>query len=446
MAKATFHFPPDFLWGTATAAHQVEGDNRNNDWWAWEQQGGGRIFGDHTSGRACEWWAGRAEEDIARMKALHNNAHRLSIEWSRIEPKEGRWDYAALDRYRAILRAMREAGIEPLVTLHHFTSPLWFAHRGGWLHPDAPHWFARFVRCAVGELADLVTLWCTVNEPNVYAGKGYFAGEWPPGMKDLGAYFRVLKNMLLGHAAAYRVIHEIQPQAQAGLALNVAIWQPHSRWPTDRFAAHLLDHAFNRIIWDALDTGEWRPLLSRREALGEVKGTQDWVGVNYYMRYDVRFSLRALKSLGLTYAARSGAEKGPDDWGELYAEGLFEVMRRLHRRFGLPIYITETGVPDEHDALRPRWIAETVHQVWRAINFNWPVRGYFFWSLVDNFEWAEGYDPRYRFGLYGVDFQTQERTLRRSGELYAEIARSGALSSDMVRRYAPQAAEKLFPA
>ncbi len=445
MAEATFNFPPDFLWGTATSAHQVEGDNKNNDWWDWEHKGGGRVFGDHISGDACQWWAGRAGEDVERMAALNNNAHRLSVEWSRIEPREGQWNHAALDRYREILKSLRAAGIEPMVTLHHFTNPMWVAHRGGWLHPDSPKWFANFVKKTVADLADLCTTWCTINEPNVYASHSYFIGKWPPGMTDLSAYFRVVKHMLQAHALAYSVIHDLQPQAQVGLAKHIAIWRPASRSPLDHLATRLLDRAFNGITLDALHTGDFRPIVGRRERLDQARNTLDWVGLNYYARYDVEFNPRALKSLGIVYGVRSGAERGPESWGELYAGGLFDNIARLYRQFRLPVVITENGVPDEFDSRRARWLLESLRHVWRAVNFNWPVRGYYFWSLVDNFEWAEGYDPRFRFGLYDVDFETQERTLRESGKLYAEIAGTRQITTEMVRRYAPELVAELFP-
>jgi beta-glucosidase len=444
-ASATLTFPADFLWGTATAAHQVEGGNTNNDWWHWEQAGEGRVFRDQTSGNACGWWAGRAEEDIARMAALNTNAHRLSIEWSRIEPREGRWDHGALDRYRAILGAMRDAGITPMVTLHHFTNPLWFAQRGGWLHPDSPGWFARFVRKAVTDLADLCATWCTINEPNVYASHGYFLGVWPPGMSDMRAYYRVLRNLLLGHAGAYSIIHDVQPHAEVGLAKHIALWEPRSASPLDRLATRLLDRAFNGVTLDALQSGEWRAPGRRGDRLDAVRGTLDWIGLNYYARHAVWFSLRALSALGIRYGARGGAERGPDDWGELYAGGIREALRRLHDRFDLPLTVTENGVPDEYDHRRPAWILKSLREVWQALTLGMPVRGYAFWSLLDNFEWAEGYDPRYRFGLYGVDFDTQERRLRESGKLYAEIAGTGTLSTGMARRYAPEVADELFP-
>ncbi len=449
MPDATLYFPTDFLWGTATAAHQVEGENSQNDWWRWEQEGAeqglGRVFENGVSGKACDWWAGKAEEDIARMAELKNNTHRLSIEWSRIEPEQGKWDHDALDRYREILTAMREAGIKPMVTLHHFTNPLWMADQGGWANPQVPEWFVRYVKKATGDLSDLCDLWCTINEPNVYASYGYFTGFWPPGQTNLKAYFQVVYHMLQAHVAAYEMIHDIQPRAKVGLAKHMVVWYPRSRSPLDRFATRLLDRAFNALTLDALAAGLWRPLLGRRLRWPEAKGKLDWIGLNYYQRYDVSFSLKALRSLGIRYAARPGRPKGPGGWGEIYPPGLSEHLRRLHKQFDLPIYVTENGLPDEFDTHRPGFILESLRQIWAVVNHNCPVMGYYFWSLLDNFEWAEGYDPRFRFGLYGVDFETQERKLRKSGELYAEIAGTGSLSSDMARRYAPEVVDKMFP-
>jgi beta-glucosidase len=451
MAEATLHFPPDFLWGTATSAHQVEGDNQNNDWWAWEQRGEGRIYADQRSGKACDWWAGRAEEDIERMAALHTNAHRLSVEWSRIEPKPGEWDHHALDRYRTILKAMRQAGIKPMVTLHHFTNPIWMAERGGWQHPDSVGWFQNYARKVAADLLDLCDTWCTINEPNIYAAQGYFNGRWPPGVQSTGSrdsecYFQVVYHLIQAHAAAYEAIHDMQPDARVGLAKSLIAWRPlRPASPLDRALANLLDRAFNGLTLDALATGSWRPLQGRKAELPQVKNTLDWIGLNYYTRQEVHFSPRVLASFEAAYGPRPDQPSGPGDWGELYPEGLFEMLRRLYKQFRLPIAITETGVPDEDDSARPGWILETLRWTWKAVTSNWPVMGYYFWSLLDNFEWAEGYDPRYRFGLYEVDFSTQERTLRRSGDLYAQIAETGTISSKMTAEYAPALLDKLFP-
>ena len=203
MSIATHYFPKNFKWGSATAAHQVEGDNTNNQWWQWEQQAG-RIQNNDKSGPACDWWR-NAEADFDRMADMGLNAHRLSVEWSRIEPSEGRFDNAALDRYRAMLLALRKRGIEPMVTLHHFTNPLWFEQRGGWTQRDASvRLFARYVERVAKALGELCDLWCTINEPNVYALLGWVQGAHPPGRTgDFDTAFEVLRNLLLAHAAAY---------------------------------------------------------------------------------------------------------------------------------------------------------------------------------------------------------------------------------------------------
>jgi beta-glucosidase len=446
MAEATHTFPRDFLWGTATASHQVEGGNTNNDWHTWEQSGGGKVYEDQVSGEACNWWGGLAEKDVRRMKELGTNSHRLSIEWSRIEPKPGKWDNAAIDRYRAILSAMQQAKIKPMVTLHHFTNPIWLAQKGGWLNPEITTLFRRFVQKVVGEMNDLCSLWCTINEPGVYAAQGYFQGTWPPGVKDINQYFQVVYNMAEAHAAAYSVIHDLQPQAQVGIAHHMVYWQPRNTVnPLNRLITNLLERMFNGLFLDTLKTGLWRPLVGRKATISHVRNTLDWIGLNYYQRYDAAFDLTKLKELGISYSARSGMPKGPKDWGELYPEGLFHLINQVHRQFRLPIYITENGTPDENDNVRPGFLIQHLRQVWRAIQWNIPVMGYYFWSLLDNFEWAEGYDTRFRFGLYGVDFRNQRRSLRKSGELYKEICKSYSLSSDMARRYAPELLPTMFP-
>jgi len=447
MTDIEYHFPKDFLWGTATAAHQVEGDNFNNDWWQWEQAGGGHICNDFTSGKACDWWGGRAEEDIARMADLHTNTHRLSLEWSRIEPQPGQWSEPALARYRQILTAMQRAGIKPMITLHHFTNPVWMNERGGWLNHDSVAWFAAFVEKVVREFGDLCDLWCTLNEPNVYATQSFIKNDFIGGAKPGPVvFFHLLEHLTRAHAAAFHVIHRLQPQAQVGLAMHLVDWHPgHPLNPFDRLLNRILDYSFNGVMLHALKTGEWRPVFGRWQALPEAKNSLDWVGVNYYQRYDVRLSLRSLFKRGTPFGGRLGLEKGPDWWGELWPYGLMTLLKRIYAQFGLPIYITENGVPDPDDEHRPHFILDHLRRVWQALRMGIPVRGYYFWSLVDNFEWAEGYNPAFHFGLYAVNFETQERTPRNSARLYAEIAASGKITSDMARRYAPEALDIILP-
>ncbi|NLG41128.1 MAG: glycoside hydrolase family 1 protein, partial [Chloroflexi bacterium] len=204
MPRATFNFPTGFLWGTATAAHQVEGNNTNNDWWAWEQEAG-RILEGNRSGKAADWWGGRWREDFDHAKDGWQNAHRFSVEWSRIQPEPDRWDEAALDRYRDMLLGLRERNMIAMITLHHFTNPQWLAEMGGWENDEVVNLFAEYVRRTVDALKAHCQLWVTLNEPNVYMNGGYLGEGFPPGKNDQKAGLQVLLNMVKAHAAAYQV-------------------------------------------------------------------------------------------------------------------------------------------------------------------------------------------------------------------------------------------------
>jgi beta-glucosidase len=441
--QAINQFPPGFLWGCATAAHHVEGQNVN-DWWRWEHQPG-RIFQGQRAGRACDWWSGRFVEDFDRAAALNNNAQRISVEWSRVEPEPGRWDDWALDHYRDMLRALRARDMKPMVTLHHFTSPLWVGDQNGWLWDETPVHFERFVRKVVSALGDLCSLWCTINEPNSYATLGYQLGRFPPGMKDLGAARRVMRNMALGHAAAYYAIKELQPESQVGVSVNYIGIRPAAPRPLHQLAARMIDSYFNLYFLNILRDGVARMPGSRSVRMPKVKGTLDWIGLQYYMEYEAALDLRQPGSLFLAQRKPKGLPPAPTYWGGFDPGAIHRHIRRLWGLLGKPIYITESGTPDPDDSYRPRFLAETIRAVWQAMNYNFPVLGYFHWSLLDNFEWAEGYDPRFNFGLYKVDFQTQERTARPSAHLYAEICARNGLSSETVARHVPDLLPTLFP-
>ncbi len=446
MADATQFFPEGFLWGTSTSSHQVEGNNRNNDWWEWEARHPDRIAGGEGSGDACDWWAGRAEEDISLMKELNTSAHRLSLEWSRIQPREDRFDTAALDRYRDILKAMIDAGIKPIVTLHHFTNPGWFAARGGWMHPASPGMFDAYVRKTVGYLSDLVDTWCTINEPNVYASKSYLMGLWPPGMKSLKTHNRVLRHLLEAHVAAYGTIHDIQHDAKAGIVINLVRWIAQTASPLDRYGARFLHRNFNMLVLDTLRTGIYKPPFEKEQPIHRADKSLDFIGINYYMRQAVTFHPGKKADLfGFRVAPRTDHHHGPDGWGEYDHESLFQFIRDAWHTFHLPIYITENGVPEMYDEDRPAFILGALQKVWKAAMFNIPVKGYFFWSLVDNFEWEKGYDPSFRFGLYGVDRTTQVRQPKRSAALFSQIAGGNAISSALAREFAPGIAGELYP-
>jgi len=441
MAEATFYFPRGFLWGTATSSYQVEGNNRNTCWWAWEQESG-RIKQGHKSGLACDWWGGRWREDFDRAAEGHQNAHRLSIEWGRVQIKPDRWDEDALDRYRQILRGLHERGMTPMVTLHHFNDPIWLMEQGGWENETAVTHFLAYVRKVVEALREYCTLWITFNEPNLWVIFGYIQGTFPPGKQDMRAAIQVATNITKAHAAAYRAIHELQPQARAAIAHHYQALQPSKSWfPPDSWAAGFLNGILNDAFARAAATGVLRLALVRRR-IPEAKGTQDFIGLNYYTLSRVAFDLRRAGEMFARRFFAPGADLSDGGWLANEPQGLYQAIKWA-LGYNLPVIITENGVNDAEDHLRPRYLIQHLHQVWRAVNFNFPVKGYFHWSLVDNFEWERGWTQR--FGLYGLDVKTQARIKRPSANLYAEICQENGLSSDMVKRYAPEIFEMMFP-
>ena len=443
MPQATYHFPRGFLWGTATAAHQVEGNNTNNQWWKWEQEGHTKG----TSGLACDWWGGRWREDFDRAAESGQNAHRLSVEWSRIQPTPDTWDEEALERYRSMLRGLRERGMTPMVTLHHYTDPLWLSEQGGWETEAVIPLYERYVRKTVEALKEYCTLWCTLNEPNGYALNGYIkhnVAMFPPGKHNLRLAFGVMAVMIRAHAAAYRAIHEVQPEARVGYALNYRSFVPYRVWsPLDRLSVKIAFNSLNNGFPSALATGVMRSPLGSVK-IPEAKGLQDYFGFNYYTRDYVTFDLRKIRTAFAHNFYSKDADLSDNNFIANEPDGMFEGLKWINRTFpNLPIIITENGVEDSDDHLRPRYITQHIHQMWRAVNFNWPVKGYFHWTLVDNFEWERGWTQR--FGLWGLDVQTQKRTKRPSADLYAEICKENGLSSEMVQKYCPEVFNKLFP-
>ncbi len=440
MAEATFHFPRRFRWGTATSAHQVEGNNNKNTWWVWEQQEG-HILRGHTSGLACDWWGGRWREDFDRAAESGQTVLRLSIEWSRVQPEPSAWNEDAIDRYRQMMRGLHSRDITPLVTLHHFTDPLWLSWEGGW-EQDQSAAFVAYVEKMVTALKEYVDWWCTFNEPNVYAVMGYVLGVFPPGKRDIGAAFRVMTNLVRAHAAAYQAIHRLQPKSRVGVAHHYRGMEPKRGWlPLDRMAAGWQARTFNEFFPQALASGRLA-LPLRRLRIAPARGSQDFFGLNYYTEEQVAFDLRAPADLFSHRSLHPEAEQSPSNFIVHRPQGFYRAIEWAVGH-GLPVVITENGVDDEEDRLRPRYLAEHVHQIWRAVNFNWPVLAYFHWTLVDNFEWDRGWTQP--FGLWALERDTQARKKRPSADLYAQICQANALSSEMVARYAPEIFLEMFP-
>lgn len=403
-------FPEGFLWGTASAAHQVEGDNRNCDWWEFEQQSG-RIANGDSSEIANDNYH-RYREDFALLRQLNQNAHRLSIEWSRIEPSQGEFDARQIRHYRDVLGDLREQGIEPMVTLHHFTSPIWFASKGGWAAPDAAHGFLPFVRHVVDQLGDLVGLWCTINEPTIYGANGWILGEFPPGRKgDVVGLYRVTSNMRNAHELAYGAIKRKWPDAPVGLSYHKLLFLPASDRRRDRWAAQTSQMVLDR--WPVAP-GQLRRI---------VESTCDYIGVAHYWGQMCAFDARRPRD---QFIRRFNVPGRPvTDMGLSADPSWMRTVLNELRELGKPVYITENGLATGDDEWRSRYITETLANVLLAIGDGVDVRGYFHWTNTDNFEWTRGYATH--FGLIEVDRKSLERTIKPSGHLYGRIAAANAL-------------------
>ena len=391
-------FPEDFIWGSATAAHQVEGGNVNNDWWAWEHTPGTPAVESSADGIDHRH---RFDEDFALLAGLGHQAHRFSVEWSRLEPAPGEWSGATVDHYRRVLESLHRHGLEPFLTLQHFTLPRWLADEGGWLAPDAVARFAELAHRVAGELGDLVPWFCTINEPSVLCRWGYEMGQFPPGRKDPAAAERVTERLVVAHHAAVEAVRAAAPAAKVGITLALASMQPARP--------------------DEECTAEVARLRRRLDAPYLDAPAGDFLGVQYYTLW--RIDPRAEGSRGDAPAGTRLTQMG---W-ELHPEGLREVLHDAARA-GLPLLVTENGIATDDDAERLDYLEGHVRQMARAMAEGVDVRGYLYWSAFDNFEWNDGFRPR--FGLVAIDHgDGLRRVPRPSAQAYAELIRTGRVAS-----------------
>jgi beta-glucosidase len=417
-------FPPSFLWGAATAAHQVEGGNDNSDWWAWEARPDTPCV--DRSGIAIDHYR-RYAEDVATLAALGLTTYRYSVEWARVEPADGSFSAKELDHYRRMTDTVRDAGLAPMVTLTHFTLPRWVAGRGGWMARGTPARFARYCEAVVRALGDRVDWYCTINEPGVVAFGGYLGAlGFPPGTRDAGSWARAIDGLVEGQRLSLAAVKTARPEARAGATHSM------HEWVADEGGRPMM---------------EW---LRRHneEVFLEASAGDDFVGVQTYTRVPVRLgaattallrlALRSERVVGLVAppiirrAARDpaggtlpGARRTQMGY-EFRPEAVAATIRRVAALLpGRDIVVTEHGVATDDDAERVEFIDLGLRAIHAEIEAGLPVRGYLHWSAFDNFEWARGYGMR--FGLIGVDRRTLERTVRPSARFLGEIARSGRL-------------------
>tara|TARA_Y100001937_G_scaffold12497_1_gene15941 strand:+ start:36474 stop:38078 length:1605 start_codon:yes stop_codon:yes gene_type:complete len=417
-------FPKDFLWGTATCATQIDGGDMHSDWAHFSQKPGNIADGKDCL-VACDHW-NRFEEDFKLMKSLGLNAYRLGVDWSRMEPRPGERNHAALNHFRSMLDSLNKKGIRPLLTMNHFAIPQWWLEKGGWVKEENLASFMDFVAYIVENTGDLVYEYTTINEPNVYAMFSYMEGIWPPAKGGLTGYLRsmkVLRNMALAQGKMYDLIHETHGRKgfatpQVGMAKHVRVFdpaRPDNRLDRDR--AKDAEYRFNYMWTDSIHDGHLQGSLGKNEKFHDGP-CWDFVGLNYYTRDKIRFSPTAFARLFIDREEVEGAPTNDLGW-EIYPEGMHRLVHDFFERYKLPIRITENGIADASDTKREHFLISHVQQIARCLEEGVPVEGYYHWSFLDNFEWAEGYTAR--FGLVEVDFNSQKRTPRKSADAYKKM-------------------------
>jgi len=392
-ADAPARFPDGFRWGTATAAHQIEGGNWNNDWWRWEHTPGSGVT--EPSGDACDSWH-RWDVDADLVADLGFDNYRFSIEWSRIEPEPGERSRAALDHYGRVCEGLRERGVEPVVTFHHFTTPRWLADRGGWAEPETADRFADFCSFAATALGPVMGRACTLNEPNIVSFYGHLAGVFPPGRKEPKSFPAVNEVFVDAHRKAVAAIRAAAPGVPVGLTLAMAEWV-------------------------AVDGGEARLDRDRHhmeDTYLDATAGDDFIGVQTYSR--VRVGPKGV------VGPEPGVPTLPMGY-EFWPQSLEATIQRAWERTSgaVPVLVTENGIGTDDDDQRIEYVQRALQGVLRCLADGIDVLGYTYWSLLDNFEWALGYRPR--FGLVAVDRETFERAAKPSAAWLGAIARTNAL-------------------
>ncbi|MBU2529704.1 MAG: glycoside hydrolase family 1 protein [Elusimicrobia bacterium] len=399
-------FPKDFLWGSSTAAHQVEGGNSNNDWWEFEKT----LSAKFQSGKACDHY-NRFREDFRLMKDLGQNAHRLSLEWSRLESEKGKWDEKEFEHYREVLKELKKQNIKVCLTIHHFTNPKWLM-ADGWEKRSTPKLFERFVKKVVKEYGDLVELWVTINEPMVFLYQGWKIGTWPPN-KKAGA-FKILKvflNLVKAHKLAYRAIKKQKPNAQVGIANNCQAFYPYDR------------RRLRGLIWAYFIEFFTNHLFYKFSGLR----CHDFLGVNYYFFH--RLIKKGVFKTEFLDPKLEKREQNDLGW-EINPDGMFDVLLALNH-YKKPIYITECGLPTTYPGRRQRFLVQFIRQIHHALQAKVKIKGFFYWSFMDNFEWTDGFEPR--FGLVEIDYKTQARKPRTSAHLYKKIIEENGISHELFK-------------
>lgn len=408
MGENTQSFPKNFLWGAATSAHQVEG-GLNNNWARWEKENaqflarrarylavpedkGQRQAAldpkNYLSGAACDHYH-LYKKDFDLMEGLGFTAYRFSIEWSRIEPEKGKFDEKEISHYLSFVRELKKRNIEPIVTIWHWTIPLWLEREGGIGAKKIVNYFERYSEKIVSSLKDEVKFWITLNEPEIFASQSYFQGIWPPKKKSFLLYLNITYKLIRAHKAMYKKIKKVDPISLVSISTNNVYFEVFRQSLIDRVLKFWADWWWNSLF------------------VNRISKQMDFIGLNHYFHCRINYGYNKNKN-----------ERVSDLGWELHPESIYFTLMGL-KKYRLPIIITENGLADEYDKDRGWFIKETLKNIFRAMSDGVDVRGYLHWSLLDNFEWDRGYWPR--FGLIAVDYKTQKRKLRPSALIYKNI-------------------------
>ncbi len=410
------------LLGVATSATQIEGGDENNSWYDWYKQG--KIH-DKTSPLRADDHFNRYEEDLQLMHDMGIEIYRFGIEWSRVQPTRYTFDPVAMQHYRDEVLLMKKLNIKPLLTLHHFTNPLWFDEIGGFENDDCVNIFIDFIQYVLDNLGDIVDEYITINEPNVFVTCGYFDGSWPPGKKSIKLVSKVFNNMTLCHIKAYELIHKVRSQqgytnTLVSFANHLRVFEPKNKYnPYHVFCAKMSEKMFQTSITKAMMIGECNFPLKKSKNIKRGK-YYDFIGINYYTRSTV-------KSLG--DGVLEDAPKNDLGW-EIYPQGLIRVSKKMYDLYKAPIFITENGTCDNNDTFRSKYIYDHLKCIAES---DLPIERYYHWSFTDNFEWLEGESAR--FGLVHINYENQKRTIKNSGHFYSTIIKNKGVTQEDYNKY-----------
>lgn len=388
-------FPKDFLWGAAISSYQVEGDNFNSDWWEWEQKGKTKD----KSGIACDYW-NRYKQDHDLLEQLGVNSFRLSLEWSRIEPEEGKFSDKAFSHYRDILIDLKRRNIKTVVTLWHYTLPLWFSKKCNWNKSESVGYFTRYCEKVMDKLGSEIDLLVTMNEPRLVLNRGYLLGNRPPGKRNPVSFFLARRHMVKAHRECYILAKKIKPEMLIGITQYCNDFDFFGRPKFIGWLAEIVENFYNWYFFD------------------EIGKFQDYIGINYY--YGVEIHLWP----PFITMRKERPELTQMKWG-ICAEGIEEIVLDAWKRYKKPIFILENGIAVGNDEIRSNFINRYLNGIKQAMEQQADVRGYFYWSFLDNFEWESGYDIK--FGLVEIDYKTLERKPRKSFYEYKKIIQNNCL-------------------